>query len=131
MSLAEKLKEQGLSFDQTDSGLLRGGFQLESGRKQFFFLDPEADDHVGYQEHDFTSIVGPADDPANLRAACEMAGKSKRGAIVDLETEAGRVDLLKGMRKALSLRAGFWDWMHLRAQTLGECDSGVTASFEK
>jgi hypothetical protein len=85
MSLADKLKEQGLSFDETDSGMLRGGFQLESGRKQLFFLDPEADDYVGYAEHDFTSIVGPADDPAKLRAACEMAGSSKRGAIVVIE----------------------------------------------
>ena len=32
------------------------------------------------------------------------------------DTEQGRRDLRKGMRKALFLRAGFWDWMHLRAR---------------
>ena len=35
-------------------------------------------------------------------------------------TEQGRRDLSKGMRKALSLRASFWDWMYERAQTLGK-----------
>ena len=44
-------------------------------------------------------------------------------------TEAGRTDLLKGMRKALALRAGFWDWMYLRAQTGGACDEKSTATF--
>ncbi len=34
------------------------------------------------------------------------------------QTEEGRLDLVKGMRKALALRAGFWDWMFLRAQNL-------------
>ena len=28
---------------------------------------------------------------------------------------AGRRDLRRGMRKALFLRAGFWDWMYRRA----------------
>jgi pyrroloquinoline quinone (PQQ) biosynthesis protein C len=37
-------------------------------------------------------------------------------------TEAGRADLRKGMRKALTLRAGFWDWLHQRAMTMGACD---------
>jgi len=32
------------------------------------------------------------------------------------ETEEGRQDLVKGMRKALFLRAGFWDWMLDRAR---------------
>ena len=32
------------------------------------------------------------------------------------KTHAGRLDLVKGMRKALALRAGFWDWMLLRAR---------------
>jgi len=40
-------------------------------------------------------------------------------------TPSGRVDLVKGMRKALALRAGFWDWLHLRASTLGRCDDAV------
>ena len=31
-------------------------------------------------------------------------------------TPEGRHDLLKGMRKALFLRAGFWDWMYSRAK---------------
>jgi pyrroloquinoline quinone (PQQ) biosynthesis protein C len=31
------------------------------------------------------------------------------------ETETGRRDLAKGMRKALVLRASFWDWMYDRA----------------
>jgi hypothetical protein len=31
------------------------------------------------------------------------------------ETEVGRRDLAKGMRKALVLRASFWDWMYDRA----------------
>lgn len=44
-------------------------------------------------------------------------------------TEAGRTDLLKGMRKALALRAGFWDWLYLRAQTGGACDGKSTATF--
>jgi pyrroloquinoline quinone (PQQ) biosynthesis protein C len=30
-------------------------------------------------------------------------------------SEEGRRDLTKGMRKALYLRAGFWDWLHSRA----------------
>lgn len=32
-------------------------------------------------------------------------------------TDQGRRDLAKGMRKALVLRASFWDWMHERAQS--------------
>jgi CRP-like cAMP-binding protein len=44
-------------------------------------------------------------------------------------TEEGRTDLLKGMRKALALRAGFWDWLYLRAQTLGACDRNSTTTF--
>jgi pyrroloquinoline quinone (PQQ) biosynthesis protein C len=32
------------------------------------------------------------------------------------ETEEGRRDLYKGMRKALYLRVAFWDWMYARAQ---------------
>ena len=35
-------------------------------------------------------------------------------------TEQGRRDLGKGMRKALALRASFWDWMYERAVTLGK-----------
>ena len=31
------------------------------------------------------------------------------------EVDEGRRDLYKGMRKALYLRVGFWDWMHARA----------------
>ena len=31
------------------------------------------------------------------------------------DTNEGRRDLIKGMRKALFLRAGFWDWLHARA----------------
>jgi pyrroloquinoline quinone (PQQ) biosynthesis protein C len=31
------------------------------------------------------------------------------------DTSEGRRDLIKGMRKALFLRAGFWDWLHARA----------------
>jgi CRP-like cAMP-binding protein len=34
-------------------------------------------------------------------------------------TADGRADLAKGMRKALSLRASFWDWMYERAMTPG------------
>ena len=41
-------------------------------------------------------------------------------------TPEGRLELLKGMRKALALRAGFWDWMLLRARTRGACDEGAT-----
>ncbi len=44
-------------------------------------------------------------------------------------TETGRLDLLKGMRKALSLRAGFWDWLHIRALTQGACDQKTTVTF--
>jgi len=44
-------------------------------------------------------------------------------------TAEGRRDLLKGMRKALSLRAGFWDWLHARALTQGKCDEGATLMF--
>ena len=44
-------------------------------------------------------------------------------------TAEGRRDLLKGMRKALSLRAGFWDWLHARALTQGQCDEGATLKF--
>ena len=44
-------------------------------------------------------------------------------------TETGRLDLLKGMRKALSLRAGFWDWLHMRALTQGACDQKTTVTF--
>ncbi|MDE0960731.1 MAG: iron-containing redox enzyme family protein [Planctomycetota bacterium] len=44
-------------------------------------------------------------------------------------TASGRVDLVKGMRKALALRSGFWDWLHLRALTLGRCDEAVTQQF--
>ncbi len=35
-------------------------------------------------------------------------------------TEQGRRDLAKGMRKALALRASFWDWMYERALTMGK-----------
>ena len=45
------------------------------------------------------------------------------------QTDAGRVDLIKGMRKALALRAGFWDWLHMRALSQGKCDQGVTMTF--
>jgi pyrroloquinoline quinone (PQQ) biosynthesis protein C len=31
-------------------------------------------------------------------------------------TAAGRHELVKGMNKALYLRAGFWDWLHVRAR---------------
>jgi CRP-like cAMP-binding protein len=41
-------------------------------------------------------------------------------------TSEGRRDLLKGMRKALTLRAGFWDWLHARALTKGQSDEGAT-----
>lgn len=34
-------------------------------------------------------------------------------------TPAGRADVAKGMRKALALRASFWDWLYERALTLG------------
>ena len=44
-------------------------------------------------------------------------------------TETGRLDLLKGMRKALSLRAGFWDWLYMRALTQGACDQRATVTF--
>ena len=40
------------------------------------------------------------------------------------KTDQGRRDLAKGMRKALALRASFWDWMYERALTLGK---GATA----
>ena len=43
-------------------------------------------------------------------------------------TPENRLDLVKGMRKALALRAGFWDWMLLRARTRGACDEGATLS---
>ena len=46
-------------------------------------------------------------------------------------TEAGRIDLLKGMRKALALRSAFWDWLHQRAMTLGGCDEGTTTRFSR
>jgi hypothetical protein len=35
-------------------------------------------------------------------------------------TEAGRRDLERGMRKALFLRASFWDFLHERALGIGE-----------
>ena len=41
-------------------------------------------------------------------------------------TAQGRIDLLKGMRKALALRAGFWDWLQIRAMTMGKCDENTT-----
>ncbi len=44
-------------------------------------------------------------------------------------TAEGRRDLLKGMRKALALRAGFWDWLHTRSLTQGKCDEGATLMF--
>ena len=31
-------------------------------------------------------------------------------------TPTGRHELVKGMNKALYLRAGFWDWLHARAR---------------
>jgi CRP-like cAMP-binding protein len=37
-------------------------------------------------------------------------------------TPEGRRDLSKGMRKALALRASFWDWMYERAVTMGKTD---------
>ena len=37
------------------------------------------------------------------------------------ETPEGRRDLAKGMRKALFLRAGFWDWLHARALQATPC----------
>ena len=44
-------------------------------------------------------------------------------------TAQGRIDLLKGMRKALALRAGFWDWLHMRALTMGKCDENATMTL--
>ena len=44
-------------------------------------------------------------------------------------TSQGRIDLLKGMRKALALRAAFWDWLHLRALTMGNCDENATMTL--
>ena len=34
-------------------------------------------------------------------------------------TAEGRLDLVKGMRKALALRAGFWDWLMSRVEARG------------
>ena len=44
-------------------------------------------------------------------------------------TPQGRIDLLKGMRKALALRAGFWDWLHMRSLTMGKCDENATMTL--
>ena len=44
-------------------------------------------------------------------------------------TPQGRIDLLKGMRKALALRAAFWDWLHTRALTMGKCDQNATMTL--
>ncbi len=45
------------------------------------------------------------------------------------QDEAGRIDLLKGMRKALALRAGFWDWLYQRALSGGTCDRNSIQRF--
>jgi hypothetical protein len=40
-----------------------------------------------------------------------------RDIAIDLAaTEQGRLDLAKGMQKALALRCSFWSWLHQRAQ---------------
>jgi hypothetical protein len=39
-----------------------------------------------------------------------------RDIAIDLAaTKQGRLDLAKGMQKALALRCSFWSWMHQRA----------------
>jgi hypothetical protein len=80
-SLELKLREAGVNIED-DGGFFKGGFALEDGRTQMFLIDYDADDLMCHQEYDFMSFVGPADDASAVKAACEMAGKNKRGGIV-------------------------------------------------
>ena len=80
-SLEKTLRAIGLQFEDTGD-YFKGVFALEDGRTQMFLIDYAADDFMGHQEYDFMSFVGPADDASAVKAACEMAGKSKRGGIV-------------------------------------------------
>ena len=80
-SLEMKLRANGLNFEDT-GGYFKGGFALEGGRTQMFLIDYDADDLWGHQEYDFMSFIGPADDASAVKAACELAGKNKRGGIV-------------------------------------------------
>ena len=80
-SLEIKLREAGVDIEDA-GGFFKGGFALKDGRTQMFLIDYAADDFMGHQEYDFMSFVGPADDASAVKAACELAGKEKRGGIV-------------------------------------------------
>ena len=82
MSLPAKLRAAGLKFSEDDSNWLRGGFEMPDGRMQGFYLMKEPDDIFGHSEYDFLSVVGPSGNAADVKKACEIAARSKRGAII-------------------------------------------------
>lgn len=83
MSLPDKLRAAGLNFEKfQDTKWLRGNFSVADDRTQGFFLYSEADELAGHSEYDFLSAVGPADDAANVKKACEEITDYQRGAIV-------------------------------------------------
>ena len=86
MSLPDKLKAAGLNFAPIEgTPWLQGYSDVLGDRSQKFFLYNEVDDWGGHGEYDFMSMVGPADDAANVKKACELATGFKRGAIVIFE----------------------------------------------
>jgi hypothetical protein len=80
------MKEAGLKFSTESEGsgssYLQGSFKFEDGRTQQFFLKKEADEWGGHSENDLTAVIGPAADSANVKKACEMADKMKRGGVI-------------------------------------------------
>ena len=81
-ALANKLREAGLDVEDWE-GFFRGTFS-DGERSQLWLIDYDADDWGGHAEYDFLSPCGSAEDPAHVKAACEMAGQKKRGGIVVL-----------------------------------------------
>ncbi len=81
MDLESILRERGVPYTKSGN-LIRCEIPLPDGRTQLAFLDPDADDFVGMRDHDFTSVIGPAADPAKVKQACVAVGGMKRGGII-------------------------------------------------
>lgn len=109
-TLAAMLTEAGFAFEETQNfykGLMTDG----GSRSQVWLLDFTADDLGGCAENDLYSAVGPADDPAHVKAACELAGRKRRGGIVVLFNKIFcKIEVPQGV-----------DTGTLRAQIFGIC----------
>lgn len=108
-------REQQLSLLQSGSvaeavgALLLGSEAIQSTTAQPFL---EATDRLGLAPHAVAFFALPASSGDTLPALL-------RPIILDFaRTAQGQIALVKGMHKALALRAAFWAWLHQRALSL-------------